>query len=1032
MSGNGERIPPIAAAMLAGVLLFAGLPSAKGGYRHWVVNGSGWWATFNNWSTSPYGVPNGAPQDGDYCYIAYPRAGDYAVWYNGSASNSYHLVWVDNEGGGTAELLGAYGYILNTSSLYLGYVGKGKGTLSWGTWNTDDAYLGYSGGSRGDFDFLAGAFNCNTLFVGQYGDGNVAMTGGTTTVNGFVYLGLADGTRGTFTQSGGTTAFGYSTGHPVYVGMHGTGFLNVHGGTCDMAGTAYVGRYGSSTGSMLIADTHAAVDVSCYSIYLGYEGEGTLTVGEGSNGTEVSVAQDVRMGLVAGSAAELELNGGTLNIGGNLLDGDGASILRVNSSSSGSEGLQVAGTKVQADQLYIGKAGTAGSLYVRSGQDATFSDVTVGDGGAGFLFVYTDASLTVQDDLFVADTATGYGTVRLYGGTTYVEDLLSVGYLGQGDLYVGADLTVNGALVVGHRAGSEGIVDLSMGALVSTDTLAVGGYSSDGGEGTVLIGPDAELDVSIKTEVHPDGQIILQGGTFRTSQPWRVYDMGGTFRWDAGTVHFTSNSEIEGTDLDLLLGPEHRLRPGQHLLCDGSSTMMGRLVLDGGRFSTETVSNAAAIDFLRGRLDITSGFGVAVTPAGLLGDHLRVKDDQHYHFNGALSIHSDGLAEMEGGKVSSDVRVSVYGTLCGEGEIDAPLQLQSGGELAVDDAQTLTVLSSGTSSSYGTIDLNGGTLRFTASPCVANYGRVYLNEGTLSTEGPFENDTDGYVFGRGTLRGRDGIDNRGAMAFSNGATDIHGDLENAAAGLIMATGGATVTFYDDVGNAGEIRTSADCATVFLGDVSGAGTFSGIGTNYFEGDLQPGSSPGHVSFGGDVVFGVSSRCWAELAGDDPLDRDLLLVSGEVSLSGQLRIELTEGYVPEPGSVIEIITAEAVGGDFLTQDELGTPAGLWFERIVDANSVSVLATALMGDINVDGKVSLADLSALAANWGSTDASWFTGDLSGDDRVSLADLSALAGGWGASLPPSGAGEVPEPATLGLIGIGGLVFLLRPRRRQ
>jgi hypothetical protein len=103
-------------------------------------------------------------------------------------------------------------------------------------------------------------------------------------------------------------------------------------------------------------------------------------------------------------------------------------------------------------------------------------------------------------------------------------------------------------------------------------------------------------------------------------------------------------------------------------------------------------------------------------------------------------------------------------------------------------------------------------------------------------------------------------------------------------GTIIATGGATVTFYDDVvHNGAEIRSSADSKTVFLGNVSGAGPFTGTGTNYFEGDLQPGNSAAAVSFGGDVVLGSTAQLTIELGGTTPGSHfDVLSISSTFAL------------------------------------------------------------------------------------------------------------------------------------------------------
>ncbi|MHC4716631.1 MAG: PEP-CTERM sorting domain-containing protein, partial [Planctomycetota bacterium] len=87
-------------------------------------------------------------------------------------------------------------------------------------------------------------------------------------------------------------------------------------------------------------------------------------------------------------------------------------------------------------------------------------------------------------------------------------------------------------------------------------------------------------------------------------------------------------------------------------------------------------------------------------------------------------------------------------------------------------------------------------------------------------------------------------------------------------------------------------------------------------------------------------------------------------------------------------------------------------------------------LMGDANGDGKVGIADLSALADNYGRTNATWRMGDFSEDGKVGIADLSALADNYGKTGAPCDpeATIVPEPVTLAMLAIGGL--LLRKKR--
>jgi hypothetical protein len=102
------------------------------------------------------------------------------------------------------------------------------------------------------------------------------------------------------------------------------------------------------------------------------------------------------------------------------------------------------------------------------------------------------------------------------------------------------------------------------------------------------------------------------------------------------------------------------------------------------------------------------------------------------------------------------------------------------------------------------------------------------------------------------------------------------------------------------------------------------------------------------------------------------------------------------------------------------------------------------AVSGDITGDGRVSLADLGVIAANWNKSVTGPQEGDLTGDGAVKLADLMVVACNWGGhpydtfdgaaaierNLPV--ATHAPEPLTAlgvaaGLAALGGYI-----RRRR
>jgi hypothetical protein len=77
-------------------------------------------------------------------------------------------------------------------------------------------------------------------------------------------------------------------------------------------------------------------------------------------------------------------------------------------------------------------------------------------------------------------------------------------------------------------------------------------------------------------------------------------------------------------------------------------------------------------------------------------------------------------------------------------------------------------------------------------------------------------------------------------------------------------------------------------------------------------------------------------------------------------------------------------------------------------------------VQGDTNYDGKVDVTDLGNLASNYGGALAS---GPSAGASEMVAASAATVA--------TTGSAAVPEPASVGLIGLGAIGLLARRRRR-
>ncbi|MHC4717767.1 MAG: PEP-CTERM sorting domain-containing protein [Planctomycetota bacterium] len=281
----------------------------------------------------------------------------------------------------------------------------------------------------------------------------------------------------------------------------------------------------------------------------------------------------------------------------------------------------------------------------------------------------------------------------------------------------------------------------------------------------------------------------------------------------------------------------------------------------------------------------------------------------------------------------------------------------------------------------------------------------------------------------------------GSWKYSPGATDYM--MGEGTVGADMR-----LQYYSDATWGNASHTAGLLLKTFADD--GAGNDGGYVVNlYVEGtnlkmrigchDHPSGSTANWEYLHDDVVHSnyVDTVLMSDLAepGDGTrVDLGWFNVLADVSVVNDTQLQIDVDVTLPDDSVVEASFTDAGTNAYVGDGLVGVVHRQTYSIFSEYdNFVAGVAEAqcLMGDANGDGKVGIADLSALADNYGKTSATWRMGDFNDDGVVGIADLSALADNYGAIGDPCdpAAMIVPEPATLALLALGGAALLRRRR---
>jgi T5SS/PEP-CTERM-associated repeat protein len=612
-----------------------------------------------------------------------------------------------------------------------------------------------------------------------------------------------------------------------------------------------------------------------------------------------------------------------------------------------------------ATNLVVGNAGR-GSLSASSLSRVFASDNIIlgqADGSSGRIFV-NDLGTTVaaSNDITVARGGTALFQV-LSGGVVFGETTI-----------VGEQATADGTITV---SGNESL-------WFQSGAMTIG----SAGRAFVQVVSQARMQTTAAT-IGLGATGVGSANVSGTGSVWEVIGALTVASAGVGSVNVTEGGRINSTGVTRFataIGSEGtgRVSGVNSVWNAGTQLNLGELgnaalsVSGGGRVNTGNTVLASttgsrgelAVDGSGTVFDITGTLDVTTSPAaeGLLS----VSGGGVLNTTSFARVGTGGEVFLAGGRINAGGGFSNQGLLQGAGRINGVVTNQLAGEIRTHSGSALVL---------------GNTLN--------NAGLVHLNGGELAVLGTATNTGD--IDARSAvLRFDNGLmnNNGGQFAIVGGAVDVLGTVTNAAGAQIVIGGEAHAVFHDTL------------------NVS-SGEFI----------VKPGAD---VLMLENLAFNPSAMLTLQL-GEQVLEEDfnLVEVTGQATLAGQLNVSLSGDLTPQLGDSYQVLTASGgVSGTFGMTALPSLGPGLDWD--VDYSPTSLTLSVVTGpgsyaaDFDGDGDVDGADLNAWRSGFGMAGAAKDDGDADSDGDVDGSDFLT----WQRQLgsPPIAAptaGLVPEPAS-------------------
>ncbi|MEX1119923.1 MAG: autotransporter-associated beta strand repeat-containing protein, partial [Terrimicrobiaceae bacterium] len=798
----------------------------------------------------------------------------------------------------------------------------------------------------------------------------------------------------------------------ITVGLGGTGRIDSTDSQIDSENFILGGSAGAS-GEVHLSEGHLTV---ANALQIGNAGSGNLTA---ANEAFIS-AYGVTIGTLAGSTGQVSLTDSTLTSTEDIVVG-----------LAGAGSLEGDGAHIEARNLFVGRNGGVTATVVLSGGNLTLSgEVHVGAGGDG-TFTLEDGGTMKTDRGNMAFEVGSTGVLNILDGEWTNTQAIFVGVSGNGTLNIGAQGAITSESgYIAQDAVGIGTVNLTGGTWTMSNTLAVGvnGTAQFVGTGGEVSSQWAQLGLN------PDsiGTVTLDATTWTTDETLTIGSGGeGQFFVTNGSVVTAgsielgaasgvtgllevTNSTLETVDISVGAGEGSLSLDGARINLLGGSSVIDTLLISsfdsvavgsGGLTVDTQGGNAQIVSVLSGNGSLTkTGEGrLRLTTANAFSGGTTIEQ-------GVLEItNDDALSEGNVSLGTGELRATGNVTLSGSLSGGIPLISVSGnqtGTFSATTGQTLTLapmdflLVAGSTMQAGSAG-NNGTVIFapTGAVTLTADSQIHVVAGTLQAG----NEALGFmtsiasattVAAGATLDFQDQLPNTIVRSLNGGGT-VH----------IGSSGNSTLTvnagdFAGNISGNGDLVKESSGTFTVSGQTSFVGsTTINAGTFLVDGSLSNGLGPVEVNAGG-TLGGSGNMGTVTLSG------------GTVAPGSSPGTLTASNFFWESGIILFDLGADQAASDLIVTGQLQGLGSTYDFQFVDQGWTLNAAYTL---INFAG-TNITD----PTDFRFTNDGGFDGDFSFSGNTLQFTLTA----------------VPEPGTVGLLAIAGLLAVLRrgrnPRRQN